>query len=410
VKAVVAAHIQSNKEQDELPASPNVVYVSIVDYEGYFALMRASTRFLPLPLTVLSQQPSSDGSACTLAHTLYVYAEANNETYRTQIARSWAAGQDADKSQCGFGVAKLLAALPDLHGAAAGDCFVDSGDPNTKVPTAALAMLLVNRYSPLAAIWWDLTATRTTNNKPQLPTLPAAVLALGRQYVGVAHNIFALELCCNSMEYLQAACGAYFDGLWTNPPADGRGSEFYQPNALVTLVAQELAGCNLQWLMHFVVPQTVAYKFIVECVEVRTSTILGAGDGLFAMQDFKDGELVCEFPGCWVPTSALRANAGIGSMKDHYQFVVEGNKMLSYMTHPCQANKINSAAFNEVLCGTQNVRLQQRSLEPPEDEYEQEEQGSHTQALVSVYADGAITKGSELLANYGPSYFSSVRY
>tara|TARA_B110000902_G_scaffold186720_1_gene211300 strand:- start:222 stop:1511 length:1290 start_codon:yes stop_codon:yes gene_type:complete len=406
-KAVVAAHIQSNTATDHLPAPPNVVYVSVVDYEGYFALMKASTRFPPLPLTVLTQRPSSKGSATMLARTFYLYAEANNETHRTQIARDWAAGEDADKSKYGYGIDKLLAALPDLSGTATGDSFVDSGNPITKVPAAALTMLLVNRYSTVADIVWDLTATLTTNRKPQLPTLPAAVLALGRQYVGVADNMFIPELCCQTMEYLQNECGPYFDGFWTTPPADGRGTEFYQANAIVTLVAQQLAGCNLEWLMHFVVPQAAAHKFIRDSLQVRASNIQGAGEGLFALQDFNDGDLLCEFPGCWVPTSALRANAGIGSMKDHYQFVVEGNTMLSYMTHPCQANKINSATINEKLCGTQNVRLEQLALAPP-DNYDKE--GAETQALIRVYADGPIKVGAELLANYGPSYFSNVRY
>ena len=94
-------------------------------------------------------------------------------------------------------------------------------------------------------------------------------------------------------------------------------------------------------------------------------------------------------------------------MKDHYQFVVEGNTMLSYMTHPCQANKINSATINEKLCGTQNVRLEQLALAPP-DNYDNE--GAEMQALIRVYADGPIKLGAELLANYGPSYFSNVRY
>jgi hypothetical protein len=117
---------------------------------------------------------------------------------------------------------------------------------------------------------------------------------------------------------------------------------------VVTLVAQETRQPgSLEWLMHFVVPHEQAKTFYPEGVQIGKSKIPMAGDGLFTTKNFKQGDLICEFPGFWVPTSAVTPGKWKGSLKDHYVFSVSGNTELSYMTHPCLANKINSHATGD---------------------------------------------------------------
>lgn len=99
--------------------------------------------------------------------------------------------------------------------------------------------------------------------------------------------------------------------------------------------------------MHFVVPQEQAKTFFPDGIRIGKSNIPNAGDGLFATKKFHKGDLICEFPGFWIPTSAVKEGFWKGSLKDHYVFSVSGNTELSYMTHPCPANKINSHATGD---------------------------------------------------------------
>lgn len=167
---------------------------------------------------------------------------------------------------------------------------------------------------------------------------------------------------------------------------------------------------DLEWLMHYVVPDADHAKYITAGIDVRPSNIPNAGEGLFATKAFQRGDLICELPGCWVPTSALDDKAvGTEAMKGRYPFTVEGNKVLSYLTHPCQGNKINSCAWGTSnFSGTLNVELRQKSLVPPEDFHK----GGAvlTEALLGVYASGDINVGQELLADYGGTFFKNVTY
>jgi hypothetical protein len=99
--------------------------------------------------------------------------------------------------------------------------------------------------------------------------------------------------------------------------------------------------------MHYVVPKAETKNYFPVGIRVGTSNVANAGEGLFATKDFATNELICEFPGFWIPTTAVTNTQGRGSMKDHYVFSVCGNTEISYMTHPCPANKINSHAYNE---------------------------------------------------------------
>jgi len=164
--------------------------------------------------------------------------------------------------------------------------------------------------------------------------------------------------------------------------------------------------------MHFVVPDADHAKYITDGIEVRASNIPNAGEGLFATKTFQNGQLICELPGCWVPTSALDDKAvGTEAMKGRYPFTVEGNKVLSYLTHPCQGNKINSCAWGTTtsnFSGTLNVELRQKSLVPPDDFHSNA--AVLTEALLGVYADRDIQVGQELLADYGGTFFKNVTY
>lgn len=163
--------------------------------------------------------------------------------------------------------------------------------------------------------------------------------------------------------------------------------------------------------MHYVVPEADRAKYITGDVDVRNSNIPNAGEGLFAAKAFQNGELICEMPGCWVPTSALDdKEVGTEAMKDRYPFTVEGNKVLSYLTHPCQGNKINSCAWGTSnFSGTLNVELRQKSLVPPEN-YSTSADPVLTEALLGVYASGEINAGQELLADYGGTFFKNTTY
>ena len=99
--------------------------------------------------------------------------------------------------------------------------------------------------------------------------------------------------------------------------------------------------------MHYVVPKNEVKKYFPEGIRVGTSNMANAGEGLFATKNFVTNDLICEFPGFWIPTTAVTNTLGKGSMKDHYVFSVCGNTEISYMTHPCPANKINSNSFEE---------------------------------------------------------------
>ena len=162
--------------------------------------------------------------------------------------------------------------------------------------------------------------------------------------------------------------------------------------------------------MHYVVPAADHAKYVRDTVVQRSSMIPNAGDGLYADKDFKFGDLICELPGCWIPSSALDDKEGTGTMQHRYPFTVEGNKVLSYLTHPCQGNKINSCTSRKdgTFSGTLNVELRQKPLVPPESF----NAGAilKTEALLGVYANGDITKGQELLADYGGTFFKNVSY
>jgi hypothetical protein len=239
-KAVVSAHYQANKSFSNLDKEPDVVYLSITDFEGYQSLIKASsTRFFALPPTLVSQQPSA-GSVISLSTTLYLYAAASNETHRLEMARHWASGAEGD---FGLGIGQLLSAIPTLHGTFAGDAFVDFAHPPFKVESAALAMLMVNRCTRVGDIIWDLSATLTANHLMQLPTLPAAALSLSRKIVCVTKHLVTAELICQTFDYLQDTCQPYFDGFWLEPPKDGQGTMFYQPNVILGMHTQTIDTC-----------------------------------------------------------------------------------------------------------------------------------------------------------------------
>ena len=67
--------------------------------------------------------------------------------------------------------------------------------------------------------------------------------------------------------------------------------------------------------MHFVVPHEQAKTFFPEGVHIGKSKIPNAGDELFTTKEFKQGDLICEFPGFWVPTSAVTTGKWKGSLK-----------------------------------------------------------------------------------------------
>ena len=69
--------------------------------------------------------------------------------------------------------------------------------------------------------------------------------------------------------------------------------------------------------MHYVVPKEYAKKYYPEGIRVGKSNLANAGEGLFTTRKFKLGELICEFPGFWIPTTAVTNTLGKGSMKDH---------------------------------------------------------------------------------------------
>ena len=72
-----------------------------------------------------------------------------------------------------------------------------------------------------------------------------------------------------------------------------------------------MAGRNLEWLMHFFVPKEGAKKYFPAGVldQVAQSAIKNAGEGLFTTKARKNGELICEFPGFWIPTTVCWGKA-----------------------------------------------------------------------------------------------------
>jgi hypothetical protein len=241
-KAVVSAHYQANKSDSNLDKELNVVYLSITSFEGYQLLNKAApARFFALPPTLVSQQPSA-GSVISLSSTLYLYAAASNETHRLEMARNWASGAGG---AFGMGIGQLLSAIPTLHGTFAGDAFVDFTHPPFKVDGAALAMLVVNRCTRVGDIIWDLSATLTADHLLLLPTLPAAAMSLSRKIVCVTEHLVTAELLCQSFDYLQDACQQYFDGFWLEPPKDGQGTMFYQPNVILGMHTQTIVRVTL---------------------------------------------------------------------------------------------------------------------------------------------------------------------
>lgn len=232
-KGAVSCYFQANKGQSNITAEPDVVYVGITDFDGYQTLNAGSTRFLPLPPMVVSQRPGTEGSGINRARTLYLYAAANNSAHRQNMAWQWSAGENGN---FGLGIGQLLDAYPTLHGTFAGDAFVDFSPPEGKVEGAALAMLLVNRFTKVNDIIWDLTADTTTDHHLQLPTLPAAAMSLSRNIVCMTENLDTWESICKSVDFLMEDCQLYFDNFWEKPTPDGEGiSVFYKPNVIPSM-------------------------------------------------------------------------------------------------------------------------------------------------------------------------------
>ena len=119
---------------------------------------------------------------------------------------------------------------------------------------------------------------------------------------------------------------------------------------------------DLEWLMHYQIPQETLQLYYEADLEERPSTLSQSklysdsrpGNGLFTTIDRKAGEFVCAFPGYWMHQELYHQ-----MKQDHelngtfYAFTTAGDAKwqgmhdLVYMTHRCAANKINAGKIKD---------------------------------------------------------------
>ena len=209
----------------------------------------------------------------------------------------------------------------------------------------------------------------------------------------------------------------------------------------VHVAAQITPSADLEWWMHYSVNEDDLHLHYHEDLEIKESGVkrsmerpyLIPGQGLFTTQDRKKNEYICGFPGWWEELHLYDARTKI---KDSYPFTVPDNKKwgkmhnLVYVTHPCQANRINAAVIGtEVqqlvrVCPADTSNLVGASpVTRPlclqvlgdlnvhfvfgDGSRGRKNKATEVECLIGVYATKNIPAGTELLAKYGPAYWAA---
>ena len=123
---------------------------------------------------------------------------------------------------------------------------------------------------------------------------------------------------------------------------------------------------DIEWWMHYVVAFDQLHEYYEHQCEVKKSLVkpstlfpsASTGDGLFTETALKKGDFIIGFPGYWMHTLAFGKHQH--NSKGNYAFSTpKGNsgwgqlEEMLYVTHECQANKINAGEVNgEVLTHT----------------------------------------------------------
>lgn len=215
----------------------------------------------------------------------------------------------------------------------------------------------------------------------------------------------------------------------------------------LSLTAQTERYPDVEWWMHYQIPQCDLHLYFEVGVEVKDSQVRGsltypdvkAGKGLFAKDAYKKGALIVGFPGYWMEETVWGAE---NKEFRHYAFSVPSDTdwgpmhNLVYVTHSAQANYINAGVIGEEVCwhyhtcpvfwydtshhihshilhsvqvlGQVNVDFIFGDGRRPKTKKGASSKNNEAECLIKVYASRDIDAGTELLASYGKEFWSGT--
>ena len=215
-----------------------------------------------------------------------------------------------------------------------------------------------------------------------------------------------LNICADA-EWLSIECSNHFDGAWSNH-FDGAWNNqadplFWKPAVMTTLaLCSAKYSKSLEWWMVYHMPASDRSKRHYPNLDIKSSGIPNAGDGLFTTTARKKGDVICSFAGCWVAAATVKLNPS----NNGYAFALDNEwpaclrDSLMYKTFQgSQANSINTIWHGGRQTGNQNVLFTLGPFQKPE--HEQGNICHMSRGLVDVVAEDDIEAGAELLTDYG---------
>ena len=136
--------------------------------------------------------------------------------------------------------------------------------------------------------------------------------------------------------------------------------------AALSMATQTNPRGDLEWMMHYQIPDEQVHKFWDSTVLVKPSKLpksktypnLEVGNGLFTTIARKAGDYICAFPGSWVSKDLYTHHGASRSDAEYYAFRTMPEdgwwcmESLVYVTHPCNANKINAGQIQDEVQST----------------------------------------------------------
>lgn len=136
-------------------------------------------------------------------------------------------------------------------------------------------------------------------------------------------------------------------------------------------------------------------------IEIRPSLIEGAGDGVFALEPIREGELIAEYDGYFMGNDVSVEEANI-SFNIGEELVLVGDNIAAKINDNCKFEPIPDSEAYEIYRTLNIPRHQDKPINCVFDKH-----GSGGFTRVFVYATRNIEPGEELYLDYGPYYWLS---